>query len=92
MARHRLPRRLDLHEGQHRRHPRLRTAAALDVSGLPPAEDAPDWLTGGEFGTEASAPAVVVLLAMILIAFVAYRRWDKSRVNLSPGTPAEMGA
>ncbi|MFD4959412.1 CPBP family intramembrane glutamic endopeptidase [Microbacterium sp. NPDC058389] len=58
----------------------------VPVSGLPPlttsaiflepAADAPDWLTGGDFGTEASLPAVIVLLIAAAVAFIVYRRWD----------------
>ncbi|MFF2369167.1 CPBP family intramembrane glutamic endopeptidase [Agromyces sp. NPDC058110] len=61
----------------------------IPVSGLPPlstsavylqpVEGTPDWLTGGEFGTEASLPAVIVLLVVTAIAFVVFRRWDARR-------------
>lgn len=61
----------------------------ISVSGLPPhttsaiflerAPGAPDWLTGGEFGTEASLPADILLLAAAMIAFVSFRSWDEKR-------------
>lgn len=67
------------------------------VSGLEPhttsavflraADDAPAWLTGGEFGTEASLPAVVVLLVAAALAFASYRRWDRRRAALPPEAP-----
>ncbi|WP_186307673.1 CPBP family intramembrane glutamic endopeptidase [Microbacterium sp. 1.5R] len=63
----------------------------IPVSGLPPlstsamylqpAEEAPDWLTGGDFGTEASLPAVIVLATLTLIAFFAYRRSPARRAR-----------
>lgn len=61
----------------------------IPVSGLPPLstsaiylqpkDGAPDWLTGGAFGTEASLPAVIVLAVIAMIAFLAYRRGDRTR-------------
>ncbi|MFF2390584.1 CPBP family intramembrane glutamic endopeptidase [Agromyces sp. NPDC058104] len=69
----------------------------IPVSGLPPlatsavylqpAPGAPDWLTGGDFGTEASVPAVVVLAIATTIAFLVYRRWDVRRSATLPTTP-----
>ena len=66
----------------------------IPVSGLPPhttsaiflapSEGAPAWLTGGEFGTEASLPADVVLAVAALAAFLVFRRWDVTREH----TPA----
>ena len=65
----------------------------ISVSGLPPhttsaiflerAPDAPDWLTGGEFGTEASLPADVLLLAAVIVAFVIFR---SSNLNRAAGS------
>ncbi|OIJ30759.1 CPBP family intramembrane glutamic endopeptidase [Microbacterium sp. LCT-H2] len=61
----------------------------VPVSGLPPlttsaiflepAPGAPDWLTGGDFGTEASLPAVIVLIIAAAVSFIVYRRWDAAR-------------
>ncbi|GAA1061964.1 CPBP family intramembrane glutamic endopeptidase [Agromyces bracchium] len=61
----------------------------ISVSGLPahsnsftylaPTPGAPDWLTGGEFGTEAGVPAVLVLALSTLIAFLAFRTAQKQR-------------
>ncbi|WP_158597293.1 type II CAAX prenyl endopeptidase Rce1 family protein [Microbacterium telephonicum] len=61
----------------------------IAVSGLPakstsfvflePAAGAPDWLTGGEFGTEGSLAADITLLAAAVIAFLVFRAWDKQR-------------
>lgn len=61
----------------------------IPVSGLPalsnsfmylrPTPGAPDWLTGGSFGTEASLPAVGVLALVAGVAFLLYRRWDTRR-------------
>ncbi|MFE6967506.1 type II CAAX prenyl endopeptidase Rce1 family protein [Agromyces sp. NPDC057679] len=68
----------------------------IPVSGLPPLStsavylqpvaDAPDWLTGGDFGTEASVPAVIVLLVAAAVAFVVFRRWDARREAGLPET------
>lgn len=70
----------------------------IAVSGLPAhttsavflraADDAPAWLTGGEFGTEASLPAVVVLVVAAAVTFVAYRRWDAARPATTDALPA----
>ncbi|MFF2387315.1 CPBP family intramembrane glutamic endopeptidase [Agromyces sp. NPDC058104] len=71
----------------------------IPVSGLPPLStsavylqpvaDAPDWLTGGDFGTEASVPAVIVLLIAAAVAFVVFRRWDARRdASLPEAAPA----
>lgn len=69
----------------------------IPVSGLPPlttsaiylqpAPGAPDWLTGGDFGTEASVPAVIVLLIATAVAFVVYRRWDAGRNDIVATAP-----
>jgi len=45
---------------------------------LAPADGAPTWPTGGDFGTEGSLPAVVMILAATAIAFLLYRRASKS--------------
>ncbi len=71
----------------------------VPVSGLPPlttsaiflepAPGAPDWLTGGDFGTEASLPAVIVLIIAAAVSFIVYRRWDAARsaqITATPGT------
>lgn len=65
----------------------------IPVSGLPPhttsaiflapSDSAPAWLTGGEFGTEASLPADIVLVIAALAAFLVFRRWDASRKRTS---------
>ncbi|SFR79469.1 hypothetical protein SAMN05428970_2560 [Agromyces sp. CF514] len=72
----------------------------IPVSGLPPlttsaiylqpTEGSPDWLTGGDFGTEASVPAVIVLLIATAVAFVVFRRWDAARSpeSTAPAVPA----
>lgn len=52
---------------------------------LAPSEGSPDWLTGGEFGTEASLPADLVLLLAAAAAFLVYRRWDRARHPLTAG-------
>lgn len=69
----------------------------VPVSGLPPlttsaiflepAPGAPDWLTGGDFGTEASLPAVIVLIVAAALSFVIYRRWDTARSTQITTTP-----
>lgn len=61
----------------------------ISVSGLPPNTtsaiflarnpDAPTWLTGGEFGTEASFPADVLLLVVAGAAYLVFRRWNTKR-------------
>ncbi|WP_460800097.1 lysostaphin resistance A-like protein [Microbacterium sp. GXF0217] len=63
----------------------------IPVSGLPPhsasamflapSAGAPDWLTGGEFGTEASLPADIVLGLAALVAFLIYRKWSRKRLT-----------
>ncbi len=63
----------------------------IPVSGLPPhtasamflapAEGAPNWLTGGEFGTEASLPADIVLAIAALAAYLVFRSWDAKRIH-----------
>lgn len=61
----------------------------ISVSGLPPHTTSaifleqnptsPAWITGGEFGTEASLPADIVLAIAALVAFLVFRRWDRDR-------------
>lgn len=68
----------------------------IPVSGLPPhttsaiflapTEGSPNWLTGGEFGTEASVPADILLAVAALVAFLIYRAWDAKR-SASPVIP-----
>ncbi|MDR2998497.1 MAG: CPBP family intramembrane metalloprotease [Microbacterium sp.] len=60
----------------------------IPVSGLPgkdvslvylsPAEGAPDWLTGGEFGTEASLPAAMMMIIVTAIAFLLFRKASRT--------------
>lgn len=40
---------------------------------LQPAAGAPEWLTGGDFGTEGGLPAALTMLAAAVIAFALYR-------------------
>jgi|GEM_PF-3208759 Predicted metal-dependent membrane protease len=42
---------------------------------LAPTPGAPDWLTGGSFGTEASVPAVLLLAILAGATFVVFRNW-----------------
>ncbi|BDZ65173.1 CPBP family intramembrane glutamic endopeptidase [Agromyces mangrovi Wang et al. 2018] len=73
---------------------------AIPVSGLPPksaalvylepASGAPDWLTGGEFGTEGGLPAAVVTVVITVIAYLLLRRtaatWPSPEAP-QPGAP-----
>lgn len=45
---------------------------------LRPAEGTSDWITGGTFGTEGSLPAVVMILTATAVAYVAYRRTERT--------------
>ncbi|MGP6170371.1 CPBP family glutamic-type intramembrane protease [Microbacterium sp. A196] len=66
----------------------------IAVSGLParstsllflePTAGAPDWITGGEFGTEGSLAADITLFIAALIAFLVFRSWDKKRTHDTP--------
>ncbi|MEL4318414.1 type II CAAX endopeptidase family protein [Leifsonia sp. YIM 134122] len=74
----------------------------IPVSGLPPhtasaiflapSEGAPDWLTGGEFGTEASLPADLVLGLAAVAAFLVYRGWDRTRTARPEGVLEQESA
>jgi membrane protease YdiL (CAAX protease family) len=46
---------------------------------LGPAQGAPEWLTGGDFGIEGGAAATVVLAIAVVISFVYYRRCEEIR-------------
>lgn len=46
---------------------------------LAPTDGALDWLSGGQFGTEASFLADVTLPRAAVVAFLVYRKWAKSR-------------
>ncbi|MFF2495560.1 CPBP family intramembrane glutamic endopeptidase [Agromyces sp. NPDC058064] len=75
----------------------------IQVSGLPnktetivniaPADAAPEWLTGGSFGTEGSIAAAATILAAAVVAFLALRKrakaWPENPAPVAPGTPAE---
>lgn len=61
----------------------------IPVSGLPPhsvsgifldrSPGAPDWLTGGDFGTEGGLPAAIVLAIAAGASFLVFRAWDAKR-------------
>ncbi|WP_116951422.1 hypothetical protein [Jiangella endophytica] len=51
---------------------------------LGPSDDAPDWLTGGDFGIEGSATATVLLLVAVGVAWRYYQRYQPRGVV---GTP-----
>jgi membrane protease YdiL (CAAX protease family) len=64
------------------------------VSGLPvteslylssPKPGAPDWLSGGAFGPEASVPAMVVGTGMAIV--VLYWAWKKGNFKAAPDAP-----
>ncbi|MFB7892857.1 lysostaphin resistance A-like protein [Microbacterium sp. NPDC056044] len=70
----------------------------IQVSGLPnktetiinlaPADDAPDWVTGGAFGTEGSLAAAVTIVLAAGIAFLAFRRRAKTWPDTAAGAVA----
>lgn len=70
----------------------------LAVSGLPPkanaifflepAPGAPDWLTGGEWGTEGSIVAALMIVTATVLVFLAWRRNDATQPAVTGGTPA----
>ncbi|MCW3053789.1 MAG: abortive infection protein [Chthonomonadales bacterium] len=46
---------------------------------LIPREGVPDWLTGGDYGLEASVPAVCIELIAVVLAYLYYRRVEARR-------------
>ncbi|MBK9779537.1 MAG: CPBP family intramembrane metalloprotease [Anaerolineales bacterium] len=53
--------------------------SGTDQSGLfkPVFSEVPDWLTGGQFGLEASVPG----LACVVVIFILFQRWDVSKTH-----------
>lgn len=59
---------------------------ASSILGLTPTAGSSDMLTGGDFGIEASLTGTMVLVVVLVIAFVAYRRKEAERARA--GSPA----
>ncbi|MBW9110003.1 CPBP family intramembrane glutamic endopeptidase [Microbacterium ureisolvens] len=56
-------------------------AKSTSLMYLSPTDGAPTWLTGGDFGTEASLPAAVMVIALTGISFLLFRRASRTWPN-----------